>query len=358
MRTPTNPAQFAAFFALATGLAALVGTGCRRPSQAAAPDGKPPVDLVVYTALEDDEIAVYRPAFEASHPAIRLKIIRDSTGIITAKLLAEKENPRADVIWGTALTSLLLCDDVGMLAGYAPRGLERIQERFRDTVHDPPRWVGIKAWMTGFVCNTVECADRGLSYPASFAEIIDPKYRGHVVMPNPASSGTGFLTVSAVLQTMGEQEGWAYLDALDRNIAFYTHSGSKPAKMAGKGEFPIGISFAYRGFKQKAKGEPVTTVFPEEGSGWDLEANALVRKPEIKPEAKVFLDWAIGEPAMRMYSEVYPVVAMDMPVEAPDGYPEDPQGQLIDNDFAWAAKNRARILAEWSRRYEGKSEPR
>jgi iron(III) transport system substrate-binding protein len=49
-------------------------------------------DLLVYTALEDDELAVYIPAFKKAHPDINLNIVRDSTGIVTAKLLAEKDN--------------------------------------------------------------------------------------------------------------------------------------------------------------------------------------------------------------------------------------------------------------------------
>ena len=47
-------------------------------------------ELLVYTALEDDELPVYLEKFKQSHPDIQVKIIRDSTGVITAKLLAEK----------------------------------------------------------------------------------------------------------------------------------------------------------------------------------------------------------------------------------------------------------------------------
>jgi len=74
-------------------------------------------DLLVYTALEDDEVAVYLPAFQKAHPDINVTIYRDSTGIVTAKLLAEKDNIQADVVWGTAATSLLICNDLGMLQG-------------------------------------------------------------------------------------------------------------------------------------------------------------------------------------------------------------------------------------------------
>lgn len=56
--------------------------------------------LTVYTALEADQVAEYKAAFEKVNPDIEIKWVRDSTGVVTAKLLAEKNNPRADVVWG------------------------------------------------------------------------------------------------------------------------------------------------------------------------------------------------------------------------------------------------------------------
>ena len=79
-------------------------------------------ELLVYTALEDDEIPIYLDLFKKAHPDIEVNIVRDSTGIITAKLLAEKDNPQADVVWGTAATSLMLCDQAGMVEPYAKFG--------------------------------------------------------------------------------------------------------------------------------------------------------------------------------------------------------------------------------------------
>lgn len=312
-------------------------------------------ELIVYTALEDDEYPGYLELFKKDHPDISIKIVRDSTGIVTAKLLAEKQNPQADVVWGLAATSLLVCDQAGMLEPYAPKALEKVNSTFRDAAN-PPHWVGIKAWETGFCVNTVEAKAQNLPIPTSFADLVKPDYKGKIVMPNPASSGTGFLTVSAILQMMGEKKGWEFLDRLHENIAQYTHSGSKPCKMAGAGEFPIGISFGYRGIIQKKKGEPVETVFPKEGCGWDVEANALIKKAEMKSSARVFLDWAIGTEVMKAYAKVYPVTAYPTGEAVPEGYPSNPLTQLIKNDLSWAAKNREAILAEWSKRYDSKSE--
>ena len=314
-------------------------------------------ELVIYTALEDDEYPGYLELFQKRYPNVKVNVVRDSTGVITARFLAEKDNPRADVIWGLAATSLLVADDQGLLEPYAPKGLERVKPQFRDQAN-PPKWVGIKCWETGIIVNTVEAKKRNLPHPRSYAALLNPMYEGLITMPNPASSGTGYLTVSAILQIMGEEKGWAYLDRLHKNIASYTHSGSKPAKMAGVGECVIGISFGYRGLKQKAKGEPVETYWPAEGAGWDVEANALVRKPKIKQIARDFLDFAIGDDVMKLYAQVYPITSVETGLPIPEGYPSDPTALLIKQDLRQAALNRDRILAEWKRRYDGKSQPK
>ncbi|MGK7946900.1 MAG: extracellular solute-binding protein [Microcystaceae cyanobacterium] len=141
-------------------------------------------------------------------------------------------------------------------------------------------------------------------------------------------------------------------------MAQYTHSGSKPCKVAGSGEYPIGISFGYRAVKQMNQGEPIKPVFPEEGSGWDIEANALIKKADMKPAAKTFLDWAITPEVSKKYAENFPLTAVKTDVKIPEGFKDDPYGQLIENDFQWMADNRERILEEWTNRYDGKSEPK
>ena len=64
--------------------------------------------LTVYTALENDQLAVYKAALEKDVPSVEIGWVRDSTGVITAKLLAEKDNPRADVVWGLSASSIPL----------------------------------------------------------------------------------------------------------------------------------------------------------------------------------------------------------------------------------------------------------
>ncbi|MGH7343780.1 MAG: putative 2-aminoethylphosphonate ABC transporter substrate-binding protein, partial [Candidatus Rokuibacteriota bacterium] len=219
--------------------------------------------LTVYTAVEADDLKKYAARFNEDHPDIEIKWVRDSTGVVTAKLLAEKANPQADVIWGLAATSLLVLKPEGLLMPYAPKGVERLDAQFRDK-DNPPSWVGMDAWVAALCFNTVEAQKKNLPKPASWKDLTKPVYKGTIVMPNPASSGTGFLDVTSWLQLFGETEGWKYMDALHQNIGVYTHSGSKPCTMAGAGEYPIGVSFEFRAARQKKQGAPIDIVFPSE----------------------------------------------------------------------------------------------
>jgi iron(III) transport system substrate-binding protein len=83
-----------------------------------------------------------------------------------------------------------------------------------------------------------------------------------------------------------------------------------------------------------------------------------VRKSEIVPAAKVFLDWAIGDDIMQLYAGSYPITSVATEIPIPDGYPADPLAQLVENDFVRMAGEREQILAQWTERYDGKSEPR
>jgi iron(III) transport system substrate-binding protein len=315
------------------------------------------IELTVYTAIEADQLKTYKEAFERDVPDVTIRWVRDSTGVVTAKLLAEKANPQADVVWGLAATSLMLLDGEDMLQPYAPRGLAEIKPHMRDPAPEPT-WVGMDVWSSAICFNTVEGQAKNLKKPASWADLTDPAYKGQIVMPNPASSGTGYLMVSAWLQLMGEEKGWAYMDDLHANVGSYTHSGSKPCRQAGAGEYAMGISFEYRANKTKQDGAPIDIVLPAEGLGWDMEASAILKGTAKLDAAKKLMDWSISEPANELYAKNYAIVArpgVAAKLEFIDG---DVEAMLMKNDFAWAAANRDRILAEWSKRYDGKSEPK
>lgn len=313
--------------------------------------------LTVYTALETDQLKVYQTAFEKANPGIEIVWVRDSTGVVTARLLAEKANPKADVVMGLAATSLAIFDTEGMLQPYAPAGLERVDAKYRDS-KNPPAWVGMDIWGATICFNTVEAAKRNIPKPETWKDLTKPVYKGQIVMPHPASSGTGFFDVSAWLQLWGEAEGWKYMDALHQNIAQYMHSGSRPCAAAAAGEYVVGISFEYRANREKAQGKPIELIFPKEGLGWDLEAAAIYKGTKNLAAAQKFMDWVVSDEAMGLYANNFAIVAVPAMNKPLPNVPADYAQRLVKNDFAWAAKNRERILAEWGKRYESKAAPK
>jgi iron(III) transport system substrate-binding protein len=314
-------------------------------------------ELLVYTALETDQIKAYETAFNKAYPDITLKWVRDSTGVITAKVLAEKANPQADIVIGTSASSMAVFANEGMLQPYAPKGLDKIPAQYRDS-QNPPRWVGMDVYGAAICFNTVEAQKQNLPKPTSWKDLTKPVYKGKIVMPNPASSGTGFLDVSGWLQMWGEQDAWKFMDALHENIGVYTHSGSQPCKQAGAGEFPIGISFEYRAMATKKSGAPVDIIFPSEGLGWDLEASGIMKTTKKMAAAEKLMDWLATPDAMKLFADNFAVVAMPGMSKQLEFIPVDYEKHLIKNDFEWSAKNRDRILAEWTKRYNSKSLPK
>lgn len=318
------------------------------------------VVVKVYTAIEEEQMPLYKDAFEAANPGIKIEWQRDSTGVVTARLLAEKDNRQADVVWGLAASSLMVLDSEGMLEGYKPAGYDEIKDDFKDRRTDAPTWVGMDAWASAICFNTVEAEKLGLPKPATWKDLLNPVYANHIIMPNPGSSGTGFLSVAAWLQVFDEKGGWEYMDGLHANINSYTHSGSKPCKAVGAGEFPIGISFSYPGVKLINDGAPLEVILPTEGLGWEMEATAIMKGTDKLDAAKKVADFAASVDANKLYNDSYQVLARkDVTATLPANYPANEQELMLSpNNFEWAAKNREAILTEWQKRYGSKDQPK
>jgi iron(III) transport system substrate-binding protein len=317
--------------------------------------------LLVYTALETDQLKAYQEGFNKVNPDIEIKWVRDSTGVITAKLLAEKANPQADAVMGVAASSLALLDKNGMLEPYKPLNADALMSKYVDK-KNPPAWFGMDVWGATVCFNTIEAKKKNIPKPETWKDLTKPVYKGQIVMPNPASSGTGFFDVTAWLTLWGDDNGkgggWKYMDALHENIGQYTHSGSKPCNMAGAGEYVVGISFEYRANTNKAKGAPIDLVFPKEGLGWDLEAFAIHKGTKKLAAAKKLADWASSKDAMLLYGKNFAITAQPGVAAPLENVPKDYEARLVNMDFAVTAANRERVLAEWTKRYNAKTEKR
>jgi iron(III) transport system substrate-binding protein len=313
--------------------------------------------LTIYTALENDQLAAFKAEIEKAISGVHVEWVRDSTGVITARFLAEKANPKADLVLGLAASSLLLFKKEGLLEPYEPAGSDALKAEFRDS-KERYAWTGMDAFLSVVCFNKPEGQKHKAAAPLSWGDLTKPPFKDQVAMPHPASSGTGYLTISAWIQIMGEQAAWEFMDRLHENIAVYTHSGSAPCVQAAKGERVAGIGFDMRGAREKTNGAPIDIILPKEGAGWDMEATSIVKGTKNLDAAKRVADWVATKGANELYGKYYAIVAHPDVKAAPPNYPATAEQAMVKNDFAWMAENRDRILAEWSKRYESKAQPK
>src|SRR5882672_3504495 len=120
--------------------------------------------VTIYTALENDQLGPFKQSIETAVPEAEVVWVRDSTGVITARFLAEKDNPRADMVLGHAATALLLFEKMNLLETYKPKGADALKEAFRDT-KEPYTWTGMDAYL-GVICyNTIEAGKAKIAQP-------------------------------------------------------------------------------------------------------------------------------------------------------------------------------------------------
>lgn len=308
--------------------------------------------VVVYSSLENEEIVEYLKVAKADLPDLDIQAIRLSTGELGARMLAEKDNPQADCVWGWAVTNMSEFVPKGMLVPYKPTGWDKIPSHFKDPAGN---WTAIDLYAAALVPNTKVLEAKNLPMPKGWNDLLNPVYKDMLIMPNPASSGTGFLQVASLLVMMDpdyktkpveENKAWDFLKALDKNMGQYIKSGSKPAKLTAAGEYAVGASFAFVYSSLKKKGFPVALVMPEEGAGYELEANALLKGAKNEAAAKKFLDWAISEKAMKEYAKFK--LGVTYPgIPGPADLPKLDTIKLAPMDFPWQSANRAKILDVW-----------
>ena len=310
-------------------------------------------ELVVYSNSEPEMLRLYTQEFKTLHPDIELKWVRDSAGPVLARLLAEKDSPKADVIFGLSLAATLTLKPLGLLEPYTPAEYDSLIPDMRDN-SDRPTWIPMNAWGAALCVNQPELERLKLPQPKSWADLTNPAYAGHIVMPSPVSSSTGYFIITTWLDTMGPEKAWDYMDQLNANLKMYIHSGCKPCQMAAQGEAPIGISSGSCAQPMLKRRAPIKVSVPSEGAGWDMEVAALVKKDRpandpVLAAAQKMLDFAASRTVGRLAAENgYIPARADCLTEETAAQ----QALFLPMNVELAVTERESILNNWRQRFE------
>lgn len=259
-------------------------------------------ELVLYACLfEPDRLQVIFETFKRE-TGVSATCLDMSSGEALQRIRAEDGNPEGDVLFGTTNLSHVNLAAEGLLHAYQGDGWSQLPE---GSIKDPDGyWTGFYYGVIGFACNPERLEEIGAECPGSWDDLLDPAYQGEIVIASPAASGTSYTVLSGLAQLMGEDEAFAWYEQFAPNVAQFTESGSAPGKMAARGEFAIGISFAHDIQVQQQAGLPVEISFPEEGTPFEIGGISVLEGADNVAAAEAWVDYVFTPAFQRYHNDV------------------------------------------------------
>ena len=298
--------------------------------------------LKVYTNADVNELEKWVPEAEK---AIGMKIEwspRMASTELWARVMAESPNYQADMIWGFLNGHALVGTQRGFFIPYKSPTWADIPAKFKDP---DGHWYGYNYWFAAAVVNTKLLKEKNLPRPKSWQDFANPVYKGELVMPDPSTSGTAFISVAAIMQIFGEDKGWDLLKRIGRNVTQYPQSGSAPSQLVAQGEYAVGISWDQAIYGRIEQGFPIEAIVPEEGTAYDLESVAILKGCKNIEGARKLIDWLGSTEGQTFIGKFRSKVTRP---GIPSRVKVDPN--LIKFDAIWAAENQKRIMSEWKQR--------
>ena len=291
-----------------------------------------------------------RPMFEEFEKATGVKVnfVRFSSGEALARVTAEKNNPRVDVLFGGPVETFAAGINEGVFEPYKPPSFTALPARFK---HADGQWVAIADDPLVFMTNDKFLKENGLKAPTSWNDLLAPQYKNMLQMADARTSGTAVTRIFSILEVNGRDENKAfdYMKKLRPNVQLYTKSGGGGTLPVGLGQAGGGIFFIVDALDTKAKGYDVTISFPKEGIGTAAEGIALIKGAKNPELGKKLIDWA-SSPAMQGQFAKYKInfVPANPAVALEPSLAEVLKGaKLFPIDADYAGANRKRVVDRW-----------
>jgi iron(III) transport system substrate-binding protein len=297
-----------------------------------------------------DKVRPVLDAFEAD-TGIRVEHLTMKNGEILQRLTNEADSGVAIAdLWftGGADTFIDAAQNDLLIPYKSPSG-ESLDAKMKD---EAGYWHGTSLTLVNWVVNTELIEEKGLKIPEAWDDLLQEGLKGEVSMSNPASSGTAYNVVSAILETKGQEDGWAYLDNLIEQVPYFTARGSDPAKNVVAGEAIVGINASNGDRDLEINNPHIALVYPTDGTGWWPQPVAIVKGTKNEDAAKVFIDWVLSKRGMKSIADSRNAAVARTDVETPEGIVDISTLNLFVTDFQANAKNREGILEEWSKHVE------
>lgn len=316
-------------------------------------DGRSPPagEVVAYTSVDQVYAEPVFRRFE-EQTGIRVRGVFDteetkSTGVLN-RLIAEGDNPRADLFWSGDPVRPFLLINRGLVAPYISPNAAGLPKTFKGA---EGQWTGAAARARVLLVNRERLAGRPI--PSSVRDLTDPRWKGEAAVANPLF-GTTTMHAAALFATLGEVEARRFFEALKANDVRIAGSNGEVRRLVAAGEVTFGLTDTDDAFEAAKDGAPVEIVYPDqEGTGTLVMPTSvvLIRGGPNPDTARRLADFLVSPEAERLMAES----AAHMPLHA--GVPTPPnvkpvgeiKAMAVDYGAVAAAMDRIQPwLREWT----------
>lgn len=283
--------------------------------------------VVVYVSHDQDLSEPILKRFESA-TGVKVLALYDTEATKTVglvnRIIAEKDNPQADVFWNNEPMRTVKLKDLGLLEPYCSVNGADIPENFKDK---DCYWFGFAARARVIIYNTNLI--RKEEAPKSIYDFIDPKWKGKACIANPLLGSTS-THVALLFAFLGEEEAKELLKKMKENEVKIVESNSMVRDMVVAGECWFGLTDTDDAFDAIAEGKPVEMVFPDQQTfGTMVFPNtvAIIRNAKHRENAEKLVDFLLSSEV----EEELAKTALQIPVKSSSKAPEEIKKFGLDN---------------------------
>jgi len=301
--------------------------------------------VMLYTSMKESLMGRLRDAFKKKQPGISFDYYSAGAGKVMAKLATERQAGKvaADILWHSEVPDFFQLKAEGMFEPYASPEAVHI----RSTVTDPDKTFAIARLGTlGIAYNTDKAAKAG-KVPRTWADLLDPAFKGKVTVANPALSGTSFMSCAMLV----EKFGWDYFAKLKANGAKIGQGSGQVVDDTASGDFTLCIGVDYIVLDKIQKGAHLKLVYPPEMLVIPSPVAILKSSPN-KAAAKKFVDFLLSREGQAIVTASGTLPARsDVPIDPAQGLvaPEAAIKRAIHLDYPAAIKLKEGFIKQFEK---------
>ncbi|HYV40648.1 MAG TPA: extracellular solute-binding protein [Thermoanaerobaculia bacterium] len=322
---------------------------CRRDSR---------IPLVLYSPHGRDLLGLVERTYEANHPDVDVRWLDMGSQEVYDRVRSEKANPQADVWFGGPNTIFARGVRDGLLEPYRPSWAVAIppeSRQRRDLFFGVYRTPAVLVYNSGAVA--------AAEAPRDWDDLLDPRWKGKVLIRYPLASGTmraifGMILARSISETGSPERGFRWLSRLDAQTKEYVMNASVLVEKVARREGLVTVWDLPDVLLEMRRSKDLAYVFPSSGTPVIDDAVGLVRGARHPREAKALIEW-IGSPEAQLLAarNAYRLPARkDLPSgELPD-WAREVEKKMKPAKMEWDLIEREgqAWMARWDREVRGK----